>query len=47
MIDNILRVENLKKYFDSQEHVIARSKANVKDAATPRPSPWIAWTTFI
>lgn len=30
MNETILRVENLSKYFDAQEHVIARSKANVK-----------------
>lgn len=30
MTDIILRVENLSKYFDAQEHVIARSKGNVK-----------------
>lgn len=30
MTEPILRVENLSKYFDAQEHIIARSKANVK-----------------
>jgi oligopeptide transport system ATP-binding protein len=30
MSEPILRVEHLAKYFDAQEHIIARSRANVK-----------------